>query len=61
MSEDIMESINRFKRGMDALKRAAKNREVAVITPEQAAEIVKHVEWLGKERESLIRSLPDDD
>lgn len=57
----IMDDINADRKAFEKLYKAVEKNEGVTLTAVEAKRIRSHIEWLGNERESLIRSLPDDD
>jgi len=57
----IMDDINADRLAFEKLRRAVEKNKGVTLTAAEAKRIRGHIEWLGTERESLIRSLPDDD
>jgi hypothetical protein len=57
----LLDDIEDECRALDKLAKAAKKHKSVTLSPGEAKLIQKHIDWLARERESLISSLPDDD
>lgn len=59
---DILKSLDTLRAAREKMKAAIEKCESVTLTHEECAEITRHLDWLGNERESLITALaPYDD
>jgi len=56
-----LDGIRAMQRAQEKLKEAVAMGLGATLTARETKELLDHLEWLGNQRESLLRSLPDDD